>query len=362
MIELTSASSAAGKTNLLYFIAAKAVLPKSYRGVELGASHAAVVFIDTNGQFDADRLLVVALGIVIQEAKNQGVDISTGPSDLSQLQDLVVESLKHVHVFRPRSSAELLTVLYHLPGYLLQTDDETSLVMPEHHSKSRPVHSLLIDSASAFYYQDARAHEINRLVIAGNRIREEAADPVFTELQPDIDISTTASASDLVSYLRHIQKTFECSVVFTTWGLYPRVSRNATSQFHGNGNRVSSWAGRTVNITSFKSYLPAAWLTYPTCRLILRRESVKQFPPDLSLETLVPSSPRPDDGEDADADHIRQLARERQSAVQATGFIASLDNAYIGNSNDIAAISSSSSGPPSSIRFRITKFGVCFDE
>ncbi|KAI5307314.1 hypothetical protein KEM56_000021 [Ascosphaera pollenicola] len=365
VVELTSASSAAGKTSLLYFIAAKAVLPRTFKQIDPRASHAAVVFIDTNGQFDANRLRDVALGIVIQEAKNQGRDLLTAPSGLHQLQELVVESLKHVHVFRPSSSAELLTILHHLPAYLLQTNDESASTMPKHYSRSRPVHSLLIDSASAFYYQDARANEVTRLVLDDNRVRGDAADSDVDGSQPKIAIPAIANASDLVSSLRHVQRTFECAVIFTTWGLYPRVSRNATSQLNSNGNGVNNWAGRTVNITSFKSYLPAAWSTYPTCRLMLQREPVKQFPPDFSLEPLVSSLARPDDGEEPNANSIRQLARERQSAVHASGFIATLDATSIGgstknrNMSSLSMMTSSSSAELTlTIKFHVTKLGV----
>ncbi|KAI5282781.1 hypothetical protein KEM54_002595, partial [Ascosphaera aggregata] len=299
VLELTSASSAAGKTSLLYYIAAKAVLPKNIDGIDLGGSNAAVVFIDTEKRFDANRLHDIALGIILRGAEKQGRNPLKIATDCQYFLKSISDALQHVHIFRPSSSAELLTTLTHLSPYLLHQRDERGRVMPEHHSAFRPIHSVCIDSASAFYYQDARANELARLVLNEGRTNGAASDVEPHQFLPDITASTTAKASDLVSSLCQIQRTFRCVVIFTTWGLYPRSVWDRASQPDGNdiGNRndndFSGWSGQNAKIT-YILYLtvPVAALNSALPDLALKLTIQKTDQVTFACRVLTKSDPR----------------------------------------------------------------------
>src|SRR4030095_12875097 len=85
-----------------------------------------------------------------------------GEEDL-QLHSMLHECLRHVHVFRPQSSQALLATIQSLETYLLDGSD--------HISGLRPLRAIVLDSATAFYWQDRREAEILR--IPG--VREERA-------------------------------------------------------------------------------------------------------------------------------------------------------------------------------------------
>ncbi|KAL1997692.1 hypothetical protein VTN02DRAFT_1048 [Thermoascus thermophilus] len=112
VVEIASASSAAGKTQLLYYLTAVAVLPARFGGRE-----AAVVFLDTDGRFDAARLRDVAASILRQRLDDDDSTAVDIPPDVLQAE--IRTALDHVHLFRPQSSSSLLATLRSLDAYLL---------------------------------------------------------------------------------------------------------------------------------------------------------------------------------------------------------------------------------------------------
>ncbi|KAJ9244559.1 hypothetical protein DTO271D3_3931 [Paecilomyces variotii] len=279
VVEITSPSSAAGKTQLLYYLTAVAILPSSYHGRDLGGCDAAVVYFDTDGRFDANRLGNIASGIVQErlkasssnpadtisreERKAEGDDIGDD-INAHDINELVRNALQHVHVLRPQSSSSLLATLQQLDSYLLDVS--------RHHSATRPLHAIFLDSASAFFWQDRLRDEVART--------EEIGRPA-AEIDRDRDQGRSFHLAvlyrRLVVELRRLQAIFDCAVVYTTWGL----SRTKSSSDYGP---TSSYSG-------FRPHLPPPWGTFPSLRLAVQREPVRRFPPEATIQEAERDAP-----------------------------------------------------------------------
>jgi hypothetical protein len=257
LIELTSNSSSAGKTSLLYMIVTFATLPYLINGVNMAGKNAAVVILDTDDRFDVTRLQKtmknhiqhrISIALKNQEYPNDsGLDegqrsMTNNPmfklSD-AELDSLIRASLQHVHIFRPQSFSSLIATLERLPSYLL---DPAS----NHYSRSRPLHSIIVDSASTFYWQ-LRAEEETRRVLV---------------LDSSTSTSTPANSPNytvLMNKLRRLSSTFECPILATTWKF--------SSSSHDNS-----------------PYLNPTFAMLPTLRLDVRRISIRPFAPQVSAE------------------------------------------------------------------------------
>lgn len=164
-IEFISAGSGGGKTHLLYYMTALAILPRTYRGIILNGKDSAVVVLDTDCRFDFQRLTEVMSHYVISQLESSfslsqsvnGAQSSTaGKSKV--IHDLIQSSLSHVHIFRPRSHASLLSTVSSLPMYLFRSTSHASI--------NRPLHSIILDSASAFFWQTRTEEDTARLSIS----------------------------------------------------------------------------------------------------------------------------------------------------------------------------------------------------
>ncbi|KLJ11790.1 hypothetical protein EMPG_13054 [Blastomyces silverae] len=317
VLEITSPASADGKTHLLYYITALAVLPCAYQNIVLRGRSSAIVFLDTDCRFDAVRLHEVARGIVLESAVEQGISLPAAGTnyggggregDDEELNTMIHAALSHVHVFRPQSSASLLATIRSIESYLLRGMGMTYGDREHKHaSHSRPLHAILLDSASAFYWQDRREMEV--LSIPG--VREERArraqDQNENQNHNDTDPNTTtytptAQAQlphQIIDALRALQQTFSCPLVYTTWGLL-----RATPSTHQNNTSHTLHAQLTTRPSlykshrpSFRPHLPGPWPSFPTCRVIVQREVVRPFAPLLTME------------------EIKREARERQEVV-----------------------------------------------
>ncbi|OAT09397.1 Rad51 family DNA repair protein [Blastomyces gilchristii SLH14081] len=328
VLEITSPASADGKTHLLYYITALAVLPCTYQNIALRGRSSAVVFLDTDCRFDAARLREVARGIVLESAVEQGISFPGAghnyggggkEGDDEGMNTMLHTALSHVHVFRPQSSASLLATIQSIESYLLRgmgtiyTEGEH-----KHASHSRPLHAILLDSASAFYWQDRREMEV--LNIHG--VREERArrarDQNENQNHNDTDTNSTTHTPTAQSQLPHqiihalraLQQTFSCPLVFTTWGLL-----RATQSTHHSNNTSHALHAQTTTRTplykshrpSFRPHLPRPWPSFPTCRVVVQREVVRPFAPFLTME------------------EIKGEARERQDAVRRGGVVGWVD-------------------------------------
>ena len=238
-VEITSRTSAAGKTTLIYYLSALSTLPRN-----LGGKESAVVYIDSDGRFSASRLLQIMLH-QIQTHQTTGSN-TTMPAD-SETKALALEALNHVHVFRPQSSSQLLSILVSLSSFLL---DRT-----RHSSIYRPLGMIAIDSVTAFYWQDRFERDMAKLESPGR-------------------VPPKSRNAEIIERLKVLQDRFECVVVFST-------------------NLTSSPSKSRHEQTSNQKQTPTAgplltpWTAYATLKLTLSRAEVPQFASHIGLEQCL---------------------------------------------------------------------------
>ncbi|KAE8153161.1 hypothetical protein BDV25DRAFT_137235 [Aspergillus avenaceus] len=270
VVEISSTSSGAGKTQMLYYLTATAILPTVFHGVNLG-KESAVVYIDADGRFDAHRLLAVARSIVQKKTRSR-------PGYTKDLGALLTTSLQHVHVFRPQSSQALLATLQSLDTYLLDTS--------RHLSATRPLHSILIDSASAFFWQDKLHDEVARTEDIGRPYEE-----LERERKQRESFHLPDMYADLVAELKRLQRRLNCAVIYTTvaWSgrsVPPQPSNTPSGPFPlFNPNAPAS------KTPSFRSSLPGPWGPFPSLRLVVQRDKVNPFPPAMTASEARRQAP-----------------------------------------------------------------------
>ncbi|KAL2867321.1 uncharacterized protein BJX67DRAFT_371983 [Aspergillus lucknowensis] len=264
-LEVSSTASGAGKSQILYYLTALAVLPSELNGISVGGFGSAVVFIDTDGRFDAERLYTVARGIVQDKVQTGGGPDSVGSLDNS-IAGLLLTCLQHVHVFRPQSSLALLAALQSLDAYLLD--------LTRHISANRPVHTIFIDSATAFLWQDKLQEEISRTEDIGRPAAEIERERLQKRSFYLADIY-----AELVATLKHIQHVFDCTVVYTTTSFHGKPMSKPSAPY----GSYSPFDTAFPKTSSFRSPLPPPWGLFPTLRLVLQREAVRPFPPSVTV-------------------------------------------------------------------------------
>ncbi|KAL2814168.1 hypothetical protein BJX63DRAFT_431570 [Aspergillus granulosus] len=257
VLEISSTSSAAGKSQVLYHLTALAILPAELNGIPLGGFGSAVVFIDTDGRFDAGRLRTIARGIIQSRLETRDI-----PSSLAHsIEATLLASLQHVHVFRPQSSLALLATLESLDTYLLD--------LPRHVSASRAIHAIIIDSATAFFWQDKLQDEIARTEDIGRPVAEIERERLQKESFYLADIYAL-----IVTMLKHLQHIFDCTVIYTTTSFNGR-NVEKPPEMYGSYNPLDT---AFPKMPYFRSPLPPPWGLFPTLRLVLQRETVRPFP------------------------------------------------------------------------------------
>ncbi|KXG46608.1 uncharacterized protein PGRI_054640 [Penicillium griseofulvum] len=256
IVEIASSLSASGKSQLLYYLTAIAILPQKHGDILVHGQEAAVVFIDTDNRFDAERLRTVARGILQRGLSGETLD----------LESLLVSSLQHVHIFRPQSSSALLATIHTLDSYLFD--------LSRHHSASRPLHMIAIDSVTAFFWQDRLRDEVART--------EEIGRPQ-AEIDSERERKTRFHLSDLYTEvareLKSLQSQFQCAIAYTATVSGGRLYSSEPQGFHSQ-----------ARVPSLRPALPA-WGTFPTLRLIVHRSSVRQFPPSMTAHAATKDAP-----------------------------------------------------------------------
>ncbi|KAJ5111591.1 hypothetical protein N7532_002126 [Penicillium argentinense] len=272
VVEISSSLSAAGKSQMLYFLTARMVLPRFYQNILIGGQEATVVWIDADDRFDANRLLAVARNIVQRARQTLDPDAlnedAGGPSD-EDVEAVLTSALHHVHVFRPQSSSSVLATLQNLDSYLYD--------LSRHSSASRSLQMVAIDSATAFYWQDrlrdetARTEEIGRSRAEVDREREKKQSFYLSDVY-----------AEMVSELKRLQGRFRCAVVYTTTVAGGRPANSSSSSEPG---------GRYCRAPALKPALPAPWGTFPILRLVVHRDAVRSFPPASSTQDVKRDAP-----------------------------------------------------------------------
>ncbi|CAG8224168.1 unnamed protein product [Penicillium olsonii] len=267
ILEVSSSRSSSGKSQMLYYLTAIAILPREYGGFAVGGHEAAVVFIDTDDRFDAERLRLVARGILQNHmaviSSNVREQLTERPSHQDE-EALLVSSLQHVHVFRPQSSAALLATLHSIGPYLFD--------LSRHRSSSRPLQMIAIDSTTAFIRQDRLRDEVARTEEIG-RSREE----IESDRENQCRFSLPVLYEQLAKQLKQLQSQFHCSIVYTS--------------VVSGGRPASDLYESQSRFSTLKPALPAPWGTLPTLRLILHRSTVRPFPPSMAPHAAVQDAP-----------------------------------------------------------------------
>jgi hypothetical protein len=230
VIELCSEDSGAGKTHFLYLIITVAILPQFHDDVALGGKESAVILLDTEGRFSISRLVEIMQEYII-----------TKDSETINTAELISISLQHLHIFQPQTMESTLATLSSLHDYISNQAQA---------SAQRPLHSIIIDSASAFYWQTRADADTGQLAsLEQNAVGPSPALPNPYNL--------------LVQSLRKLSQTFSCAIVVTT------------NAFSFTKKEPGTPALRT---------LPAPWTTFATIRLLLTREPVRKFARGMSAE------------------------------------------------------------------------------
>jgi RecA/RadA recombinase len=278
VVEISSSLSGAGKTQLLYYITARTILPRIYGGISIGGLEAAVVWIDADDQFDVYRLQNVARGILREAREPADEEIIEKDTKLfsdAQLTELLTSSLEHVHVFRPQSSTALLATLCTLHKYLYD--------LSRHHSASRPFQMLVIDSVTAFLWQDKLRDEVARTEDIGRSRAEIDQQRVLKRTFHLSDLY-----AELVHELKRLQSRFGCAVIYTTTVSSGRPSASNTS---GQSGPPGPYDRPPSQTPSLRPALPAPWGTFPILRLVVYRDTVRPFPPAMSAHDARKDAP-----------------------------------------------------------------------
>jgi hypothetical protein len=272
VIEISSPNSGGGKSQLIYYLAALCVLPSTFKGRKTGGRDGAAVLLDTDGKLDIRRLYQIAQGVVWHSLR---ADLKVGAEDATaeeamsenEIQSLLHDSLQHIHVFRPQTSSSLLATLKSIDKYLLD--------VTRHHSAGRSLHAVFLDSASAFYWQDRMRDEVART----EEIGRSAAD-IANDRDQRKKFHMSVLYRDLVVELRRLQSIFDCSLIFTTWGL-----------FRAPPDRNAPYAHLWIGPPSFRPHLPPPWGKFANLRLIVQRDAVRPYPVTSSLADIQRDAP-----------------------------------------------------------------------
>jgi len=291
VIEITSGSPGSGKTHLIYYLTASIILPPSHGGGYSGKG-AFVVVMDTDNRFDVPRLVEI-----MQTMLCHGRSPATGGDETNLSNQIIINALSHVHIFRPQSLQSLVATVQSLPDYLLNFTAQSSY--------DRSLDLLVIDSIGAFFWQEKSAEEA--LKFDGENLPSHRWHSSSENLY-----------SQLVNYLRTTQQRFSCAVVATNWGISPTAAHQGALY------------------TSFRSFLPTAWQALVTTRIVVERDAVTKFPAGMSLEQSKRDAP------------IRQTAVDEG---RFTAWIERQDATARGRA-DVVGLRK--------VGFSVTRDGVCF--
>ncbi|PNS19070.1 hypothetical protein CAC42_1806 [Sphaceloma murrayae] len=222
-IEIASATPDNGKTQLLYFIIARALLPPTYAGVPLQGQHAAVLYFDTCPNFSVNRLVTIMTTHITHLIP------SIAPPDL---ETLLVTSLTHLHIFTPPSLPSLLLTLSSLSDYLRAPH-------PSHH---RALHSLVLSSATAYHWADRHDTEMANIPSTTEHVSRKRVLSGYPALR---------------AALSKASKDLHCPVIYTATDPRPK---------YGPPSR------------SLKAVVPRSWETFPDVRVLVQRRMVRSFP------------------------------------------------------------------------------------
>ena len=246
IIQLNSNHSAAGKTSLCHLLTTLAVLPQSFNG-----RGSCTVWLDTDGRFSAARLDVVMSNF-----------LSTAFPKLSSGERVAIcfEAFRHVHLFRPQSTSQLVTTLESLPSYLLHVNGSNI-----HFSASRSVGLIVLDSAVSFYWQERFETDVARFEAMGTNEHPGTSAP-----------ERLSRTVEVITALKKLQKLFDCTIVFTSMP-HEKLSTMTTPAATGAAIRNARLPPQEPPRTS-------PWTAFATLNLSISHDQVRQFATVMSFE------------------------------------------------------------------------------
>jgi hypothetical protein len=200
------------------------------------------VYIDADGRFSARRLAQ----ILERHIKSSSPEQAT-PTD-EQVQTAITEALNHIYVFRPHSSSQLLSTVLGLSEFLLDGH--------RHQSIHRPLGLIVLDGATAFYWQDRFDSVAARLEAPHLRYDSEAP-------------STTAQ---IIAGFKTLQQRFECAVAFST--VYP----SSPPQQPKSGAPAASGPNESAI---------SPWTNYAVLTMSLSRVAIPQFASPMDMDACL---------------------------------------------------------------------------
>ncbi|RIA94590.1 hypothetical protein C1645_803467 [Glomus cerebriforme] len=198
--------SCGGKTTILYHVIVTTIIPKYWTRnednenvkIELNGLGKGVLFFDLDGRHDIKRLYTMIMYYLrnrieeIAKERNSQLEVqlptplssfsSSCPSQLSQegqgelynielpteqeLEMIAKNSLKKLHIFQPNVSIEYLATLISLSEYIKEIQEK----------EGYEFNYLMIDSISAFYWQDKSEEVGEQAINSGNDVDTDSDD------------------------------------------------------------------------------------------------------------------------------------------------------------------------------------------
>lgn len=182
----------------------------------------------------------------------------------------------------------LVATVKYLPRYLAEIGSKGT-------SKQRRLHSIMLDSAGAFYWQSKAADE-NRRMASGatapipaseerNQLREEDGSSRKHAESEASPAPAPGQRSELASLLRTLAARFEANLICTTWPI----------------SALSSSTSQTLPSSN------PSFPTLPSLRLHISRVAVPPFPPTMAVEEAMRQR------------GLRQIAVERNKFIVHNG-------------------------------------------
>ena len=158
-----------------------------------------MVFFDCDGTFSVTRLITVIRNYILT------ISGDIGEAELSRT---IEHALQHLHLLAPQSMASCIRMIEGLSAYLY--DDG------RHYSMHRRVHSIMGDSATAFYWADRNDTETANVPVTV----EDATDGTRPKAH--------SGYSRLRAGLQHLSQELSCAIIYTAGNLFAKSSPGYT--------------------------------------------------------------------------------------------------------------------------------------
>ncbi|KAI9786370.1 MAG: hypothetical protein M1816_008031 [Peltula sp. TS41687] len=227
-----------GKTHLLYQLCATSVLPTRYSG-----QASTVILLDTDQRFDVVRCAQVmrhsllcrrkpaastSAAMTPAAAEAEAVEEEKEKAKEKEVESIIENALSHIHVFRPTSTDQLIATIQHIPTYLFGTesgsgsgtaDDNNSHGNSNHSSsRGRKLAAVVLDSSSAFYWEDRWARESSSL----DPQQQQQQQQHQQQQQQNRYQHGPLGGEQVNRALKAVQRLFGCWVVRTEWDLFSK--------------------------------------------------------------------------------------------------------------------------------------------